>query len=194
MELFIWTSQVSQGAMADEQEVIIESGPVEYEKDDEPSLQDDEHEEADYDELENVSAARLMGHVYNDGKLESILSSGVHRPNSFNPQSRVWFVYLDGQVVIRASVYHAWLINGLLRLCASIIFPLLWPGINLILAVYRLDLLNNLFLLFLFLLLLLLSLLLLLLLFRIWIWYQKLFLDREVACLHSQPLSSKQFR
>ena len=60
------------GTLQEEDEVVIESGPVEYEKDDDPSAPEHAHTEGDTededDELQHVSAAQLMGHMYNEGR------------------------------------------------------------------------------------------------------------------------------
>ena len=49
-------------------EVVVESGPVEYEKNDENTQEFDELEEEE-EEGEPVSVAQLMGHIYDGGKL-----------------------------------------------------------------------------------------------------------------------------
>ena len=49
-------------------EVVVESGPVEYEKNDENTQEYDELEEEE-EEGEPVSVAQLMGHIYDGGKL-----------------------------------------------------------------------------------------------------------------------------
>ena len=59
-----------QTARTSDNEVVIESGPVEYEKNDEANLVG---EEEDFDELEEedeepMSAAHLMGHIYDESK------------------------------------------------------------------------------------------------------------------------------
>lgn len=48
-------------------EVVVESGPVEYEKNDENTQEYDELEEEE--EGEPVSVTQLMGHIYDGGKL-----------------------------------------------------------------------------------------------------------------------------
>lgn len=58
----------------DKKDVVIESGPVEYEKTDETNPVGEEEEE--FDELEEedeepVSAVQLMGHLYDASKLFS---------------------------------------------------------------------------------------------------------------------------
>ena len=51
-------------------EVVVESGPVEYEKNDENTQEYDDHElEEEEEEGEPVSVAQLMGHIYDGGKL-----------------------------------------------------------------------------------------------------------------------------
>ena len=50
-------------------EVVVESGPVEYEKNDENTQEYDELEEEEGEEGEPVSVAQLMGHMYDGGKL-----------------------------------------------------------------------------------------------------------------------------
>ena len=53
-------------------EVVVESGPVEYEKNDENTQEFDELEEEEEEEEEEgepVSVAQLMGHIYDGGKL-----------------------------------------------------------------------------------------------------------------------------
>ena len=52
-------------------EVVVESGPVEYEKNDENTQEFDELEEEEEEEEEGepVSVAQLMGHIYDGGKL-----------------------------------------------------------------------------------------------------------------------------
>lgn len=50
-------------------EVVIESGPVEYEKNDEtnPVVEEDDFDELGEEDEEPISAAHLMGHLYNTG-------------------------------------------------------------------------------------------------------------------------------
>ena len=50
-------------------EVVVESGPVEYEKNDENTQEFDELDEEEEEEGEPVSVAQLMGHIYDGGKL-----------------------------------------------------------------------------------------------------------------------------
>lgn len=62
--------KAEQTARTSDNEVVIESGPVEYEKNDETNLVG---EEEDFDELEEedeepMSAAHLMGHIYDESK------------------------------------------------------------------------------------------------------------------------------
>ena len=60
-------------------EVVIESGPVEYEKTDEttPVGEEDEFDELEEEDEEPVSAVHLMGHLYDASKLQSRVSVEV---------------------------------------------------------------------------------------------------------------------
>jgi len=64
-------------------EVVVESGPVEYEKNDENTQEFDELEEEEEEEGEGegepVSVAQLMGHIYDGGKLLPFFGSRVLR-------------------------------------------------------------------------------------------------------------------
>ena len=63
-------SQKPNKAEAVDKEVVIESGPVEYEKTDEsnPMGEEDEFDELEEEDEEPVSAAHLMGHLYEASK------------------------------------------------------------------------------------------------------------------------------
>jgi len=63
-------SQKPLKAEAVDKEVVIESGPVEYEKTDEsnPMGEEDEFDELEEEDEEPVSAADLMGHLYEASK------------------------------------------------------------------------------------------------------------------------------
>jgi len=56
--------------------VVIESGPVEYEKTDEsnPIGEEDEFDELEEEDEEPVSAVHLMGHLYEASKFPSHVS------------------------------------------------------------------------------------------------------------------------
>ena len=78
MNVWIYFHQLVQpqelAKMEDKKDVVIESGPVEYEKTDETNPVGEEEEE--FDELEEedeepVSAVQLMGHLYDASKLFS---------------------------------------------------------------------------------------------------------------------------
>lgn len=78
MNVWIYFHQLVQphelAKMEDKKDVVIESGPVEYEKTDETNPVGEEEEE--FDELEEedeepVSAVQLMGHLYDASKLLS---------------------------------------------------------------------------------------------------------------------------
>lgn len=58
---------------ATDREVVIESGPVEYEKTDEsnPMGEEDEFDELEGEDEEPVSAVHLMGHLYEASKFLS---------------------------------------------------------------------------------------------------------------------------
>ena len=60
-------------AEAVDKEVVIESGPVEYEKTDESNHmgEEDEFDELEEEDEEPVSAVHLMGHLYEASKLLS---------------------------------------------------------------------------------------------------------------------------
>ena len=66
-------SQKSVKAEAIDKEVVIESGPVEYEKTDEsnPIGEEDEFDELEEEDEEPVSAVHLMGHLYEASKFLS---------------------------------------------------------------------------------------------------------------------------
>lgn len=79
MNVWIYFHQLVQpqelAKMEDKKDVVIESGPVEYEKTDETNPVGEEEEE-EFDELEEedeepVSAVQLMGHLYDASKLFS---------------------------------------------------------------------------------------------------------------------------
>lgn len=57
----------------DKKDVVIESGPVEYEKTDEtnPVGEEEEFDELEEEDEEPVSAVQLMGHLYDASKLFS---------------------------------------------------------------------------------------------------------------------------
>lgn len=56
-----------------DKEVVIESGPVEYEKTDgsNPVGEEDEFDELEEEDEEPVSAVHLMGHLYDASKSQS---------------------------------------------------------------------------------------------------------------------------
>ena len=66
-------SQKPVKAEAIDKEVVIESGPVEYEKTDEsnPMGEEDEFDELEEEDEEPVSAVHLMGHLYEESKFLS---------------------------------------------------------------------------------------------------------------------------
>ena len=66
-------SQKPVKAEAVDKEVVIESGPVEYEKTDEsnPMGEEDEFYELEEEDEEPVSAVHLMGHLYEASKFPS---------------------------------------------------------------------------------------------------------------------------
>ena len=63
-------------------EVVIESGPVEYEKNDEtnPVVEEDDFDELGEEDEEPISAAHLMGHLYNTGKYGSRVLQIIRLP------------------------------------------------------------------------------------------------------------------
>ena len=75
-------------------EVVVESGPVEYEKNDENTQEYDELEEEEGEEGEPVSVAQLMGHIYDGGNLLPFFFSkesvkvGTHKATSCSNTSR----------------------------------------------------------------------------------------------------------
>ena len=71
-------------------EVVIESGPVEYEKNDErnPVVEEDDFDELGEEDEEPISAAHLMGHLYNTGKYGSrVLQSFVFQRRTISSQA-----------------------------------------------------------------------------------------------------------
>ena len=62
--------KAEQSARTSDNEVVIESGPVEYEKNDETNLvgEEEDFEELEEEDEEPVSAAHLMSHLYDESK------------------------------------------------------------------------------------------------------------------------------
>ena len=73
-------SQKPVKAEGADKEVVIESGPVEYEKTDEsnPMGEEDEFDELEEEDEEPVSAVHLMGHLYEASKFPSSASRSIH--------------------------------------------------------------------------------------------------------------------